>query len=223
MSASFRNRSCNALLLRDDVGRGKPSAYDLPHESHAFGRAEAPDMEGAGDVLNSWAAHVPGPREGPDRRDFLRMNKMAAGSRVTTAKDLAEFRKNNDVRVAPAGPTGALPKIIPSDVFPGFAYGIKARPSTPIHQVLNGDYEAAEAARLDLLYRQRGEASEGRQRKHKVQMTKAMRAQIDNARAAKLAQSAPEPPAAFKMSKYKNVSSRLSSGPLGKSASTPAL
>mmetsp|Transcript_118432 Transcript_118432/g.313108 ORF Transcript_118432/g.313108 Transcript_118432/m.313108 type:complete len:224 (+) Transcript_118432:101-772(+) len=223
MSEGYRNQTRNCILQKDDVGRAKRSTYDLPDDNHAFGRAEQPDMEGAGDVLNSWAAHVPGPREGPDRRDFLRMNKMAAGSRVTTAKDLAEFRKNNDVRVAPAGPTGALPKIIPSDVFPGFAYGIKARPSTPIHQVLNGDYEAAEAARLDLLYRQRGEASEGRQRKHKVQMTKSAKAQIENARALKTAEGAPDPPAPFKMNKYKNVSSKLNLAPLGKSASTPAL
>lgn len=222
MSEAYRNRSRNAILLRDDVGRAKPSAYDLPHESHSFGRAEAPDIEGAADVLMSWAAHMPGPAEGPDRRDFLRMNKMAAGCRVTTSKDLAEFRKSNDIKVAPVGPGGTLPKIIPSDVYPGFAYGVRARPSTPIHQVVNGDFEAAESARLDLLYKQRGDASEARQRKYKVQMTKATRAQIDNARAQKLAQGV-EPPAVFKMSKYRNVSSRLSLAPLGKSASTPAL
>jgi hypothetical protein len=221
MSEAYRNRSGNAILLKDDVGRAKPSAYNLPHESHSFGRAEAPDMEGAADVLMSWAAHVPRPTECPDRRDFLRINKMAAGCRVATSKDLAEFRKSNDIKVAPMGPGGTLPKIIPSDVHPGFAYGIRARPSTPIHQVINGDFEAAESARLNLLYKQRGDASEGRQRKHKVQMTRAARAQIDNARAQKLAVS--EPPTVFKMSKYKNVGSRLNLAPLGKSASTPAL
>lgn len=142
---------------------------------------------------------------------------------MTSSKELAEFRKSNDIKVAPVGPSGTLPKIIPSDVHPGFAYGVKARPSTPLHKVLNGEYEVAESARLDLLYKQRGDASEVLQRKYKVQMTKATKAQIDNARAQKLAQGVLEPTTTFKMSKFKNVSSRLNLPPLGKSASTPAL
>jgi len=224
MSDSYRNRSRNCILAKDDVGRSKPSAYDLPDDSFAFGRAEVPDMEGAGDVTMNWAAHVPRPKQGPDQRDFLRINKKAAGSRVTNPKELKEFTKENDIKVAPTGPSGILPKIIPSDVIPHFAYGVKARPSTPIHQVLNGDFEAVENARLDALYRQRDDASDARQKKHKVQMTKSAKAQIENARALKMAESAPESaPVPFKMNKYKNVSSKLNLAPLGKSASTPAL
>lgn len=223
MSDSYRNRSRNCILLKDDVGRAKASAYDLPDENHAFGRAEQPDMEGAGEVTMNWAAHVPRPKQGPDQRDFMRINKKAAGSKVTSAKDLKEFTKVNDIKVAPTGPSGVLPKIIPSDVIPSFAYGVKARPSTPINQVLQGDFEAAENARLDFLYRQRDDAFEARQKKHKVQMTKAAKAQIESSRALKMAENAPEPPAPFKMNKYRNVSSKLNLAPLGKSASTPAL
>mmetsp|Transcript_3163 Transcript_3163/g.8597 ORF Transcript_3163/g.8597 Transcript_3163/m.8597 type:complete len:224 (+) Transcript_3163:107-778(+) len=223
MSEGYRNQTRNCILQKDDVGRAKRSTYDLPDDNHAFGRAEQPDMEGAGEVTMNWAAHVPSSRQGPDQRDFLRINKKAAGSKVTSARDLREFTKMNDIKVAPTGPSGVLPKIIPSDVIPSFAYGVKARPSTPIHQVLNGDYEAAENNRLEALYRQREDALEARQKKHKVQMTKSAKAQIENARALKTAEGAPDPPAPFKMNKYKNVSSKLNLAPLGKSASTPAL
>jgi len=224
MSDVYRSRSRNCILLRDDVGRAKASAYDLPHESFAFGRAEQPDMEGAGDVTMNWAAHAPSAKQGPDQRDFLRINKRAARSRVTTPKDLKEFTKLNDIKVAPTGPSGAPPKIIPSDVIPSFAYGVKARPSTPIHHVVCGDFEAAEGARLDSLYRQRDDALDARQRKHKVQLTRSAKANIENARALRMSESAPESaPAPFKMSKYKNVPSKLNLAPLGKSASKPAL
>jgi len=223
MSESYRNKTRNAILARDDVGKAKPSAYNLPDEGHSFGRAEIPDMEGAGEVTMNWASHMPSSKKGPDQRDFVRINKKAALSNVSSAKDLAHFSKKNDIRMRPTGPSGLLPKIIPSDVHPTFAYGTKARPSTPITQVMNGDYEAAESMRLENLYKQREEAAEARQKKHKVVMTKAAQAQISNARAAKQAKNAPEPPAPFKLSKYKNVSSKLSLAPLPKSASSPVL
>jgi len=224
MSDMYRSRSRNCILLRDDVGRAKASAYDLPHESFAFGRAEQPDMEGAGDVTMNWAAHVPNPKQGPDQRDFMRINKKAAASRVTNPRDLKEFTKMNDIKVPPTGPSGVLPKIIPSDVIPSFAYGVKARPSTPMQQVISGDFEAAENARLDSVYRQRDEALDARQKKHKVQLTKSAKAQIENARALKMSEASQESaPVPYKMNKYKNVSSKLNLAPLGKSASTPGL
>ena len=37
----------NVLLLKDDVGRPKPTTRRLPDERHAFGKAEQRDAEGA--------------------------------------------------------------------------------------------------------------------------------------------------------------------------------
>jgi hypothetical protein len=223
MSDMHRSRTRNVILLKDDVGRAKPTAYDLPDETHAYGRSEMPDMEGAREVTMHWAAHVPRPNPAPNQRDFVRINKVAAKSNVASAKDLAEFSRNNNIMMAPAGPSGLLPKIIPSDVHPGFSYGVKARPSTPIHQVVNGDYHCAEETRLDTLYRSRDGAGEGR-KCIKVQLTKTAKTNIENARTAKLAENILEVNAGpWKMSKFKNVSSKLHLAPMGKSASTPAL
>lgn len=37
----------NHLLLKDDVGRPKPSTRDLPYQDFTYGRAEIRDPEGA--------------------------------------------------------------------------------------------------------------------------------------------------------------------------------
>ena len=38
----------NHLLLKDDIGRAKPSTRILPHQYHTYGKPEIKDKEGAG-------------------------------------------------------------------------------------------------------------------------------------------------------------------------------
>ena len=38
----------NHLLLKDDVGRPKPSTRTLPHNRHTYGKPEIRDKEGVG-------------------------------------------------------------------------------------------------------------------------------------------------------------------------------
>ena len=45
------------LLVKDDVGKGKPHTRDLPPEGFSFGRPDKKDQEGAGVVTSSWKAH----------------------------------------------------------------------------------------------------------------------------------------------------------------------
>merc|ERR1711964_647587 len=40
MPKVYRQSSRNPVLVQDDVGKAKPSCYDLPHEGHAYGRSE---------------------------------------------------------------------------------------------------------------------------------------------------------------------------------------
>lgn len=43
----WNNRTCNSLLLKDDVGRAKPSSYNLPPVVYTYGRPLERDDEGA--------------------------------------------------------------------------------------------------------------------------------------------------------------------------------
>eukprot|EP00931_Biecheleriopsis_adriatica_P004812 TRINITY_DN106423_c0_g1_i1.p1 TRINITY_DN106423_c0_g1~~TRINITY_DN106423_c0_g1_i1.p1 ORF type:complete len:253 (-),score=59.51 TRINITY_DN106423_c0_g1_i1:89-847(-) len=223
MSEGYKNRSGNAVLMRDDIGKAKPTIYNLPPEGHAYGRSEPADVEGAREVTMHWAAHVPRPRQGPDCQDFRKLNRTAAKSGVRNAKDLAEFRRTNDIRMVNPGPAGVLPKVIPSDVIPSFSYGSKSRPSTPIAHVVGNQYAVEHEEALDVQYRAL-EEDRMRNEKTRIKLTQAAKDRISNARLRMNEIRNPqEPKEPFKLTKFKRVGSKLRlSGGYG-SASMPSL
>lgn len=70
------NKIYNHLLLKDDVGRSKPTTRDLPYEEFVYGKPEFRDPEGASDVASSWKFHRQSHVKGTDK-DFKRLNKSA--------------------------------------------------------------------------------------------------------------------------------------------------
>jgi len=223
MSDAYRGRSRNVVLVKDDVGRAKPTCYDLPHEAHAYGRAEPADMEGAREVTMHWAAHVPRPKPGENIQDFKKLNKMAAKDNVSTAKQLKDFKMNNDVKLIPPGPLGAQPKVIPSDVIPSFAYGRKSRPSTPINAVVGYQYAAEYEDALSRGYDKYQMAADAGGSKCRVRLTKASKTLISNARSQRTLSLTEEPKELFKLTKFKKATSRYLLPPLGQSQSAPNL
>lgn len=221
MSDAYRQMSRNAILVKDDVGRARPTVYDLPPEDHAYGRSEPPDLEGAREVTMHWAAHVPRPKPGPTGQDFKLINKMASRSKVANAKQLAEFRRQSDFPVTQQGPAGVLPKVIPSDVIPSFAYGKKSRPSTPIAAVVGGGYAAEYEEALDMSYK-RYQEEQGPPGPRRIKLTKTATARIADGRNKRFTQSSEDYKEPFKMKKFQRVPSRLQMLP-AKSASTPSL
>jgi len=205
-------RSKNTILVKDDVGKAKPTCYDLPHQAHAYGRAEPADLEGAREVTMHWAAHVPRPKPGENVQDYRKLNRMAAKANVPNAIELARFKSQHDVKLIPPAPVGAQPKVIPSDVIPSFAYGSKSRPSTPIHAVVGYQYAAEyEEALTDGYARYLAESGSG---KLKVRHTEASRSLIAHSKT-KRASFEPEPPRElFKLTKFKKVPSRLMLAPI---------
>jgi len=224
MSDAYRQRCKNVVLIKDDVGKAKLTCYDLPPEGFAYGRAEPADMEGAREVTMHWAAHVPRSKPGPDCQDFRKINKLGTKVGISNAKDLAQFRKGNDVRLIEKGPAGPLPKVIPSDVIPSFAYGRKSRPSTPIASVVGYQYASEYEEALDMNYKKYDAMREHLQGKQKVRLTKASSQRITDARGRRAILEADEPEREpFKLSKFKKVPGRLQLAPLSKSASAPSL
>jgi len=213
MSDMHRMRSKNAILVKDDVGKAKPTCFDLPHEAHAYGRAEAADLEGAREVTMHWASHVPRPKPGENIQDFRKLNMMAAKANVSNAVDLATFKRYHDVKLIPPAANGAQPKVIPSDVIPSFAYGRKSRPSTPISAVVGYQYSAEYEEALYNGYEayQMNSAPD----KYKVRLTKASKTLINNARSHRHSYEHEAPKELFKLTKFKKVPSRLQLPSLG--------
>lgn len=202
----------NPLLVRDDVGKAKASCYDLPDGRFAFGRPGNHDSEGAREVSMFWVSHKPSQPPECTAPDFVWFNKRAASARVTTAKDLAFYRKENDnltPRYGISGKVGAS-RIIPSDVINGFAYGKKVRPSTPIDEVMS--HRFAEQAEEDLRkyytnYRDEFERASTQVRK--IPLTTASRGHASNGKKAHAHEEAREE--AFKINKFKNISTKVDS------------
>ncbi|CAJ1330886.1 unnamed protein product [Effrenium voratum] len=167
-----------------------------------------------------WASHVPRPKPGPDCQDFRKLNRTAAKSGVRNARDLSEFRRFNDIKLVPPGPVGVLPKVIPSDVIPSFAYGSKSRPSTPITHVIGNQYATESEEALAMHYRGLEEHQQ-KQEKRLIKLTKASKQQIHDARIRMKEWRDPkEPKEPFKLTKFKKVGSKLK---LPGSASAPCL
>lgn len=147
-----RQRSQNSVLVKDDVGRARPSCYDLPDASHFYGVSESEGAlePGVREAL-SWSAHTPSP---PPRRgvDFQRLNKAAVEHRATTPKKLSHFRAKHHFLHSPPY-RGTPPTCIPSDVIPGFSYGSRSRPATPIGAVLSNQYSNAMEEEREERYR----------------------------------------------------------------------
>jgi len=204
----------NPLLIRDEVGKAKPSCFDLPNERFAYGRPGNHDQEGAREVSMYWVNHKPSPTRENPAPDFVWFNKQAASARVTTARDLAFYRKEHDSLTPRYGVTARGPRsrAIPSDVMASFTYGKKVRPSTPIDEVIS--HRFAEEAEDELMrcyadYREENEKSSARVRK--IKGTTASRG---NASQTRKAYHEPEqaPEENFKINKFKDIPTKINNG-----------
>ena len=123
-------KKTNYLIVKDDVGKSKPSTRNLPSPDFTFGKADQLGAEGAGSICTSWKYHeakVENPTSNP--RNFMKLNKKAAMAGLFSQKDANDFKKNNDARMS-LGMSSALIKqkrgiSLPNE---GFTYGRANRP-----------------------------------------------------------------------------------------------
>jgi len=207
-------RRLNPLLQKDDVGRSRGSCYDLPDSNVAYGRPGNSDLEGAREVSMNWVSHVPSQRPRDHAPDWITHNRRAAGSQVLNGQDMKHFRRENEL--LDGGQRGGAVRsgsqtardLIPSDVVPGFTYGRKCRPSTPIAEVMS--HRSGEQAEQDLkrFYTEFHDAQDQmRTRVRKIPLTAASRGHGTNAR-----QMAMRPDAEkdlFKLSKFKRAAPKV--------------
>jgi len=202
----------NPLLATDDVGRAKQTTYTIPGGSFSFGMPTCQEDHGAREAVNSWNDHKPSldPRGEPGL-SFVKLNKIAIG-----IKDLKALKKG--AREAKAASDGlaqtprAAPRSdwIPSDVDPGFAYGRKVRPSTPMGQVINNiNGVAAEQALAQKYAEFNQQKEEASHMVYKIYSTKSSRGHsVGKGPACAAAQ---QQEAAFKLSRFKKAGPKVDS------------
>lgn len=95
LKSKFRN---NPLLKKPYVGKGKKSIYSLPKSNqHRYGKPNPPKDVPASVVINGWKYHNPSQfKEGSkQKKNFVKINRMALTNGYITAKEVNDFRKNN--------------------------------------------------------------------------------------------------------------------------------
>jgi len=218
MGGGAAGRNTNVILVRDDVGKAKPSCFNLPSENFAYGHPGNQDLEGCREVCMRWVSHTPSAGPLPSAPDFLTFNKRATQSRVTNAKELKQYRQELDVMAstatspqAQATPRLGKSRSLPGPMMPpGFAYGRKSRPSTPFGDVISArfvDNHDSEMHRSQSDFRAEQEMAGTQVRK--IHFTAASRGHATAAKRAQMQDDVPRQ--LFKLKRFSRATTKIDS------------
>ncbi|KAJ3258359.1 hypothetical protein HK103_003647 [Boothiomyces macroporosus] len=158
-----KNPKGNPLLVKGVVGKTRPTVFDLPDESHVYGKpvirnpseSAVPGKARSNVVLQHWNVKAMSKQTVP-ALDYITMNRNTASKGIITPKEIRKYRKDNPVRLkegehsmyrSDVDPNGincvytrAKAKL-PSDSNPQFTYGKPTRPSTPVAKLMTDHYQ----------------------------------------------------------------------------------
>ncbi|KAJ3126795.1 hypothetical protein HK098_007088 [Nowakowskiella sp. JEL0407] len=154
----------NPLLVKDLVGKTRPTVYDLPDSSHVYGKKiERNPEECAATVLHKW--HIKSNPKSTSASsaalDYIAMNRSSTKLKIVDASLVREFRKSHPIRVKvgdhsrsnPSNGNAAQAETtaewlkrrcrgnLPSDSDPYFSYGQPTRPSTPVAKLMTDTFQ----------------------------------------------------------------------------------
>jgi hypothetical protein len=211
--------------MKHEVGRAKSPIRTLPASQHAYGKSAAKDSYNAKHLLNGWHFHAPS-TDSKSATDFKKLNKMTLKEAIVSPKEVADFRKLNDAKIPKQkGEVRALKINLPHEEF---SYGIPNKPSTPMDQVVSFEY-AARAVEMNkrMLEVKQRERDEKKAFESTPKQTKSLKLLTESAVKKKESPQIASAKVPFKMSKFKDVQSKVSpsltklSSPLLKTVEDP--
>ncbi|KAJ3187630.1 hypothetical protein HK101_009286 [Irineochytrium annulatum] len=156
----------NPLLVRDEVGKARPSVFDLPGQHHIYGKLiERDPEETTAQVLQHWNVRA-STQKTVAALDYVTMNRQTVRQKIISPKEVREYHQSHAVRVKPessglssrglasgsvdgigkeggmregGGRVGGGP--LPSDGNKDFTYGKPTRPSTPVKKLMSDVYQ----------------------------------------------------------------------------------
>ena len=93
--AVLLGKPTNYLIVKDDVGKAKPTTRRLPSYDFAFGKPNSQDIS-ASTIVGEWKEHVPTlPNifKSSQPRDFKTLNKKAAMNGISSSKENTMFQR----------------------------------------------------------------------------------------------------------------------------------
>ncbi|CAD8174727.1 unnamed protein product [Paramecium pentaurelia] len=201
----FSHNHTNPLLMKDDVGKSKPSTYNLPNQDFVYGQPLARDKEGAKEVTMTWKFH----QESQDRvpnRDFAELNKQSIHNGSVKAHDMYKFRQTNDARLKLKKGTNIQAIELPEEEF---RYGRKNRPSTPMKLVMGNSYGIEAESQILEKYQGRASSQDSKLSSSLVKGNKASQLFYDTNHKKLAAIQGVEKKEPFKMEKFKTVNPKI--------------
>lgn len=90
------DRTGNRLLVKSELGKARPSDYNLPEDNFVYGTPVIQDPEKAREVIYKWLEHENSDNKNNNRiKDFVNTNKAALKQLVHTSSDNGKFRRTN--------------------------------------------------------------------------------------------------------------------------------
>lgn len=102
MSAKHRpgympwDRTGNRVLVQSELGRNKPTNYDIPEENFVYGKSTYMDPEKANDMIYTWNQHKMTDNKNNGKvKDLVETNKAALKKLIHTSSGNSGFRKTD--------------------------------------------------------------------------------------------------------------------------------
>lgn len=130
----------NHLIVKPELGKPRERSYSLPGPDFSYGLYIRGLDGGVSEALGHWHEYKK-PPTCPQKlpRDYIAMNRRALKIGLVTARETFLYHQLNDIRVRDQKER-PVRKEAPS-LPPNMTFGIKARPSTPLPDLLRHQYQ----------------------------------------------------------------------------------
>ena len=129
---TYLQTSKNILLVRNSLGKPKPSIRNLPNEEFCYGKRLEENEADVAKLVSSWNVHKSSTTPRPEK-DFKKLNIASIAKRVYNSPQQSKFRLNTDIRLKSPSPKAKI-------IVPNLVFGSENKPSTPIKAVLSNFY-----------------------------------------------------------------------------------
>ncbi|XP_056275116.1 cilia- and flagella-associated protein 77 isoform X2 [Pseudoliparis swirei] len=135
----------NPLLIKAALGQTRSGGRSLPGPEFTFGISSGSIGDGGvAEALSSWKVQSRRGDSAPHRPlvpDFVSLNRDAVKSGLVTSKELSQYRaqRGGDRRENPA-PSRREGVAVQHPAVPDITFGITARPSSPLADLLSHEY-----------------------------------------------------------------------------------
>jgi len=190
-------RKDNILLMRNLLGKTRPSTYKLPGNEFVYGSAPKVDDEGAREVIGIWKSHTPS--QPPASATHSLSSSTSRFSKTQTTRRTSSASKSPSKTLLARN--HLVGQSVKPDYVPDITFGHPCRPSTPINNVLNNSYQRKWVQ--EQVVKKELETKQLQEKKQKI----ACKDTIASLGHKKVLVSEEKP--LFKMSKFQNVNARV--------------